>query len=90
MAILTLHNFLRQGASKEIYCPSGLLDEEDPATGAVRPGFWRQENNGQSLLSLTVPRSGHNASRDAKEIRDSFKDYFFCEGAVDWQWNMCM
>ena len=60
MATLTLQNFLRKGASREIYCPPGLLDEEDPTTGTVRPGYWRQEHAGQSLLPLQVPRSGHN------------------------------
>ena len=37
-------------------------------------------------MCYTPPR-GHNASISAKNARDNFKDYFMCEGAVDWQWD---
>ncbi|XP_046841836.1 uncharacterized protein LOC124435948 [Xenia sp. Carnegie-2017] len=31
---------------------------------------------------------GHNATTEAKNIRDNFKEYFCNEGAVEWQWNL--
>ena len=39
LAALTLHNFLRSyKASKQIYSPKSLADEEDISTGEVVPG----------------------------------------------------
>ena len=43
-----------------------------------------------SMKNFSVARSGNNASLEAKEIRETFKEYFFNEGAVPWQWNSCM
>ena len=38
---------------------------------------------------LKVQKTGHNASVDAKSVRDTFKEYFVNEGAVGWQWQYC-
>ncbi|KAK2561668.1 Protein ALP1-like [Acropora cervicornis] len=43
MAALTLHNFLKKGPSRSIYCPPDLVDYEDPRTGTVYPGQWRHD-----------------------------------------------
>ena len=89
MAILVLHNYLRKSiSSKASYCPAGLVDTEDHNGGFVK-GLWRQESKSESLLPLSVSPSGHNASNNAKLVRETLKDYFFAEGAVDWQWNFC-
>ena len=37
-ATLVLHNFLRSGQSRQIYCPKHLVDEEDPLSGQLIPG----------------------------------------------------
>ncbi len=89
MAILVLQNYLRKSiSSKASYCPVGLLDTEDPTGGFVQ-GLWRQESMSESLLPLSVSPTGHNASNNAKLVRETLKDYFFAEGSVDWQWNFC-
>ena len=90
LASLTLHNILRSGPSRQIYCPRGLLDEEDPTTGEFIPGSWRHDKSTHSMDPLIIPPSGHNFTTDAKHVRDTYKDYFVNEGAVSWQWEKCM
>ena len=87
MAALVLHNYLRKSSSKNVYCPHGLLDTEF-RDGELTNGLWRQDGTSESFLSLSVPATGHNVANDAKMIRDTFKDYFVNEGAVEWQWDM--
>lgn len=84
---LCLHNYLRQSPSCTTYCPVGLVDSEQ--NGEVIPGSWRQESATEAFSPLAVPSTGHNATTDAKGMRKTFKDYFFDEGSVDWQWDMC-
>ena len=86
IAALILHNFLRKSSSRNQDCPSGLLDTE-LSNGERAEGLWRQETPGNSSLPLAVPTTGHNASKDAKLVRDTFKAYFVNEGAVEWQWD---
>ena len=88
MATLTIHNFLRKSPSRNIYCPAGLTDSEN-SSGDFNPGFWRKDPPRNFVLRLQIPQSGHNASKDAKQVREIFKDYFFNEGAVEWQWDKC-
>ena len=40
-------------------------------------------------MPLQVPPTGHNATKNAKTVREIFKDYFMNEGAVEWQWENC-
>lgn len=87
MAVLVLHNYLRKSSSRNVYCLSGLLDTES-REGESTNGLWRQDGTSESFLPLSVPVTGHNATSDAKMIRDTFKDYFVYEGAVKWQWDM--
>ena len=84
---LGLHNFLRQSSSCGTYCPVGLVDQEQD--GQIIPGIWRQESPAEAFSPLNVPSTGHNASTDAKSVRETLKEYFFNEGSVDWQWDMC-
>ncbi len=86
MATLTIHNFLRQSDSKGTYCPSGLTDSVGKK-GETVPGSWRSKNLVESMVPLTVPATGHNASKNAKEVRECLKDFFCNEGAVEWQWD---
>ena len=87
MTGLILHNYLRKSPSRNIYCPQGLIDSESDS-GEVTNGLWRQDSPLDSFLPLSVPVNGHNASNYAKQVRDSFKDFFVNEGAVEWQWRM--
>ena len=88
MSTLIIHNFLRQSPSRSIYCPVGLLDLEN-RSGDFIPGIWHNDSSANSVLPLHVPSTGHNASKDAKRVRETFKEYFCNEGAVGWQWNRC-
>ena len=87
LATLCIHSFLRQSATKHVYCPQGLADRTT-SNGDVVPGDWRKNQPTDSLYSLQVPLTGHNATSDAKQVRETLKDYFFNEGAVEWQWGM--
>ena len=87
MATLVLHNYLRSTTSKSCYCPVGLVDNQE--NGSLVPGRWREESSPVSFLPLAVSRRGHNPSKNAKCVRDTFKEYFSAEGFVDWQWNYC-
>ena len=86
IAALILHNVVRKSSSRNQYYPSGLLDTE-LSNGERAEGLWRQGTPGNSFLSLAVPTTGHNASKDAKFVRDTLKAYFVNEGAVEWQWD---
>ena len=66
----------RQFAAKNEYCPEGYAE-----------GDWRQEyveTGGMQPLSNFGSR---DYTRDAKKIRDKFRDYFCGVGSVPWQWN---
>ena len=76
MAMLTIHNFLRKSPSRNIYCPAGLTDSEY-SSGGFNPGFWHKDPPRNYVLPLQILQSGHNASKDAKQVREIFKDYFF-------------
>ena len=84
LAALVLHNYLRRSSSRSIYCPSAMLDSET-SEGELIHGRWRNDGTSDSFLPLTVPPRGHNASKDAKVVRETLKDYFCNEGAIDWQ-----
>ena len=74
---MALHNFL---INDDGYGANELVDTE------TRLGDWRQETRRyQGLVDLS--RSGtNNYTRDAKESRDNFMEYFNSEqGSVLWQ-----
>ena len=78
MAILVLHNYLRQSSSNGAYCPPGLTDVED-STGFA-PGYWRDdEETSQIFFNLDPGQFSGNAQANAKEVRNTFADYFVNE-----------
>ena len=86
---LILHNMLiKSPNSANVYRPAFFADTilDD---GEIAEGEWREHQANDSLCSLQVPRSGHNASLYAKSIRETFMDYFVNDGAVEWQWKYC-
>lgn len=76
-AVVALHNFLMFGRTFDnAYCPTGYED-----------GEWRTEDiETEGLVPLSNAGS-HNYSKDAKQIRDDFRDYFIGAGTVAWQWD---
>ena len=89
LGILTLHNWLR---SSICYISPNLPDRINPSTQEIIPGAWRQQEEGHpnQLLPLEPSRYAKNPTIRAKQIRDEFKEYFNHQGAVPWQWNLCM
>ena len=82
--LFNYHNLLcSKKASRQIYCPKGLTDEEDAETGELIPGSWR--SSAMQMSSLPIPSTGHNSSNKAKAVRDAFTEYFCNEGSVPWQ-----
>ena len=84
-ACLVLHNFLmtKQG---RIYCPPGFLDSENEV-GTVTPGGWRDLIDNTTAVTDSRPApGGRPSSQQAREVRELLKEYFFSEGAVDFQW----
>ena len=73
LATLCVHNFLRQSATRSVYCPPGLTDRIT-SCGDVIPGDWRKNQPTDSLHTLQVPATGHNATTDAKQVREALKD----------------
>ena len=67
-----------------MYCPAGFADHEE-AQGSVIRSDWRRDGLGSGLQS--IGRTGANtAPVAAKQVRDSFKDYFISEeGQLSWQ-----
>ena len=89
-AITALHNFLmykyQVSDNENQYCPPNYVDS-DGLQGVV-PGQWRVEEN-QIMGLRDIDRLGsNNYSKNAKLIRDEFREYFIEEGAVDWQWGI--
>ena len=83
--VVMLHNFIihDRTESRSRYFPSGYADEE--ASDGVRAGGWRTEGESIGLNEINQIGSA-NYSRDAKHVRDDFRDYFFSEdGSLAWQ-----
>lgn len=59
------------------------MDFEVLDTGDIVKGDWR---NGMMLDGLR-PNLNRNASREAKENREVYKNYFLGSGSVPWQDN---
>lgn len=81
LAAVVLHNFLRRKTNK--YIPKNYVDFEVLDTGDIVKGDWR---NGMMLDGLR-PNLNRNSSREAKENREVYKNYFFGSGSVPWQDN---
>ena len=85
LASVILHNMLRE-KSADTYTPPGFADEID-SNGCVKEGAWREEVGSELLCPLQLAKN-NNFSRNAEEIRNAFKDYFYGHGAVPWQWKV--
>ena len=86
-ACVCLHNYLKQ-TDNACYVPSGFIDAED-STGNVIPGGWRSVVADDQSAMQNIQRAGsNNYSKDAKAIRESFKDFFNSSGgSVPWQYK---
>ena len=89
VAAVTLQNWLIKGRSRDAYAPHVLADHIDP-TDRIVSGSWRDNVTVGSMLPLQKLAHGNKPSSNAKEVREEFKEYFFEEGAVNWQWAKCM
>ena len=92
-AILVLHNYLCQSSSHGIYFPPGLTDVEysvTPGQTALTPGYWREdEETSQTFFILGPLQFSGNTRANAKEVRNTFADYFVNEREAYWQWKKC-
>lgn len=88
LATVVMHNYLRsRKAARQLYCPSENVDVEDILTGHIRRGAWREQAS-QCGAILELPKKGSNCSREARNVRDTFRHYFYREGQVSWQWRL--
>ena len=60
---------------------------EDGA-GNTTPGSWRSHINDSFPNTLAKAQRERLSALQARLVRDTLKEYFFNEGAVDFQWNM--
>lgn len=68
--------------------PLGFIDSEDGDEN-VMPGCWRNLlDNSLEIFDTTGDRSGRPSTIEAREVRDTLKQYFHNEGALSFQWNM--
>lgn len=80
LACCALHNFLRK-VSKRSYITESCMDFEDTTKGVIVPGEWRQTTN---LLNLEKTAS-KNSCKVAKNVRNSYKNYFNTIGKTTFQ-----
>ena len=89
-ASTVLHNYLMHGKQFESsyqYCPPEMVDTE--TNRGTRPGTWRNEEQSGGLIPLQGNLGSNNYSKDAKIVRENFRDFFLrvmdkCHG----NWNM--
>ena len=79
LACCYLHNFLRK--KSKTYWRPGSVDWED-ANHEVHLAEWRDNQSQPERLGTCRSR---NIGTGARDVRDSFRDYFCTEGRVDWQ-----
>ena len=87
-AVVALHNFLMYGRSFEFpdYCPNNDIDQENGMN--IIDGAWRNEPATEGLMDISKLGS-MNYSKEAKAVREDFRDYFNSEeSSVAWQWDM--
>ena len=86
LVTLALHIMLMTSSTENIYYPAGLWDTED-VNRELTLGLWRNDNCADSMFFLEKLTRDHNAPITAKEIRDTYSEYFMNEGANQWQWD---
>lgn len=74
-----LHNYLITKSAR--YSHPESFDRE-MENGCILPGEWRDTS---TTLPTLNSRGSNSYSRDAKEIRDSYREYFNTLGQVSWQ-----
>ncbi|XP_018354298.1 PREDICTED: uncharacterized protein LOC108755658 [Trachymyrmex septentrionalis] len=86
-AIICLHNWLRlQDVEENQYVPPSMIDQDD--SNDLIPGSWRKYTENSALRDIT--KCGTNtSSRQAKQIREEFCQYFNNEGAISSQFDHC-
>ena len=88
-AAVVLHNYLmREGACShgESYFRMELIDKN--TKHGTQPGRWREITQGDKGLQSINRDGSNNYSRNAKKVREAFKNYFMSnEGQVIWQWE---
>ena len=77
-----LHNFLRSLAVWQ-YSPSELMDHEDNDSHNLIPGVWRQDDQATTSWLSILPQGNRGHIMAAKDVRDTFRDYFCTVGQVD-------
>ena len=86
-AAVALNNLLmheKEQNGSDYYCPETFVDKEGP--NGMQPGEWRQDTSHISgLPSISNLGTSNKYSKNAKWVRDEFKDYFNQEDEVDWQ-----
>lgn len=87
-ACVVLHNYLmsnKEFESSYQYCPPQLIDTD--TRSGTQLGSWRSDiAQCEGMVSFQNNFGSNNYSRDAKTVRENFRD-FFCEGKghVPWQ-----
>ena len=88
-AVIALHNYLMAGRSfshSTKYCPAGFVDND--TENGRELGEWRKVTQSDEGLRDVSNAGSNNYSRDAKLVREDFKNYFMSpKGQVRWQWN---
>jgi len=82
VAACSLHNWLRQ--TTPAYLTQQSVDGEDRYIGEIIPGLWRSEV--KALLSTPGCRGSKNYTKEASEVLELYKEYFWDKGCVPWQW----
>lgn len=85
LATLALHKFPCKSPDKAVisYCRPGLADTKT-GDGDVIDSFWQNNSTHDLVLTILVPRRGHNYSIMAKAVRGSYAEYLFNEEEVSW------
>lgn len=86
LAAIALHNFLMTKRD-QAFNPRGYIDSEDPQTGAITLGQWRNVPQ-QILLDGVRIAPANRYGQKAADIRDEIKEYVNAEGQVPWQENL--
>ncbi|KAG8235858.1 hypothetical protein J437_LFUL013942 [Ladona fulva] len=87
LACVLLHNFMRRSpSSATFYTPSGTFDTE--VDGETIPGSWRNDQSGMTSF-LPIKKLARKPGEVARDIRDSFAEYFTTNGKLPWQDKYC-
>jgi hypothetical protein len=77
-------------AESQTYSGKGQSNYFD-RNGGLIDGEWRLDediSNNMTTFNDMAPSSTRNASRNSRELRDSYKHYFCNEGSVPWQYDI--